>query len=46
MKASILPDTEASMKFNPKSGKIGVILMWLLGVPLPIILIFLLIRGC
>lgn len=29
-----------------RSGKISALLMWLLGIPLPIILIFLLIRGC
>lgn len=33
-------------KRNPSKGKISVILMWLLGVPLPIILIILLMQGC
>ena len=28
------------------SGKIGWILLWLLGVPIPILLILFLIRGC
>jgi hypothetical protein len=37
------------MKLNhyaPKSGKIGWILLWLLGVPIPVLLIFFLLRGC
>jgi len=29
-----------------RSGKIGYILLWLLGVPLPILFLFFLIRGC
>ncbi|AHF90851.1 hypothetical protein OPIT5_12180 [Opitutaceae bacterium TAV5] len=28
------------------AGKIGWILLWLLGVPLPVLLIFFLLRGC
>jgi hypothetical protein len=31
---------------QPKAGRISVILMWLLGIPLPIILIIFLIQGC
>jgi hypothetical protein len=31
---------------NVESGKIGWILLWLIGVPIPILLIFFLIRGC
>jgi hypothetical protein len=27
-------------------GKIGYILLWLLGVPIPVLLLFFLIRGC
>lgn len=27
-------------------GKIGWILLWLLGIPIPILLIFFLLRGC
>ena len=45
------------MKINPSSrrfadhwkaapGKIGWILLWLIGVPIPILLIFFLLRGC
>lgn len=29
-----------------QSGKIGYILLWLLGVPIPILLIVYLLRGC
>ena len=29
-----------------QSGKIGYILLWLLGVPIPILLIIYLLRGC
>lgn len=28
------------------SGKVGWILLWLLGIPIPILLIFFLLRGC
>jgi len=28
------------------SGKIGWILLWVLGIPIPILLIFFLLRGC
>jgi hypothetical protein len=31
---------------NSRQGKIGWIILWLLGVPLPILLILFLIRGC
>ena len=29
-----------------ESGKIGWILLWLVGVPIPVLLIFFLLRGC
>jgi hypothetical protein len=29
-----------------RSGKIGYILLWLLGIPIPILLIIFLLRGC
>jgi len=34
--------------FNRKSeeGKVGWVLLWALGVPIPILLIFFLLRGC
>jgi len=31
---------------SDRSGKIGWILLWLLGVPLPILLILFVLRGC
>ncbi len=41
------------MKQNPKhdprafgAGKIGWIFLWLIGVPVPLLLIFFLLRGC
>lgn len=29
-----------------KSGKVGWVLLWLLGVPIPVLLILFLLRGC
>lgn len=31
---------------NWRSGKIGWVLLWLLGVPIPILLVLFLLRGC
>jgi hypothetical protein len=31
---------------TPQRGKIGWILLWLLGVPIPVLLFLFLIRGC
>jgi hypothetical protein len=31
---------------SPRPGKVGWILLWLLGVPIPVLLILFLIRGC
>jgi len=31
---------------NKEEGKIGWILLWLLGIPLPILLVLYLLRGC
>lgn len=31
---------------HQQEGKIGYILMWLLGIPLPILLLIYLLRGC
>jgi hypothetical protein len=33
-------------RWNSESGKVGWILLWLLGVPIPILLILFLLRGC
>jgi len=31
---------------NSTEGKIGWILLWLLGIPLPVLLLFFVLRGC
>jgi hypothetical protein len=31
---------------NSEEGKVGWVLLWLLGVPIPILLILFLLRGC
>ncbi len=31
---------------NKEEGKIGWILLWLLGIPIPILLVLYLLRGC
>lgn len=31
---------------NAQRGKIGYILMWLLGIPIPILIVIFLVRGC
>lgn len=31
---------------NPEAGAIGWILLWLIGIPIPILILFFLIRGC
>jgi hypothetical protein len=36
----------AMRKLTERSGKVGYILMWLLGIPIPILLIIFLLRGC
>ncbi len=33
-------------KLNDQSGKIGWILLWALGIPIPVLLFFFVIRGC
>jgi hypothetical protein len=33
-------------KFSTEKGAIGYILMWLLGIPIPILLAIFLLRGC
>jgi hypothetical protein len=43
---------QTQLAFNPgaamskRTGKLGWILLWLLGVPLPILFILFLLRGC
>lgn len=31
---------------NTEAGKIGWILLWLLGIPIPVLLVLFLLRGC
>jgi len=31
---------------NSEKGKIGWILLWLLGIPIPILVLFYILRGC
>lgn len=31
---------------NSEEGKIGWILLWLLGIPIPVLLVFFFLRGC
>jgi hypothetical protein len=31
---------------KPEEGKVGWVLLWLLGVPIPVLLILFLLRGC
>jgi hypothetical protein len=37
---------ERAMKLQSESGKIGYILLWLLGLPIPILLAIYVLRGC
>lgn len=44
-------ETDSDMKqstsaTNSRSGKVGWLLLWLLGVPIPLLLILFLLRGC
>jgi hypothetical protein len=33
-------------RLQPQEGKIGWLLLWLLGVPIPLLLLLFLLRGC
>lgn len=35
-----------SQQTDERSGKLGWILLWLLGVPIPVLVILFLVRGC
>lgn len=37
---------EPSMRQRPSTGKIGWVLLWLLGIPLPVLLLLYVLRGC
>ena len=45
MKTNPSSDREAG-RWKMASGKIGWILLWLIGVPIPILLVLFLLRGC
>ncbi|MBX3743169.1 MAG: hypothetical protein KF712_19445 [Akkermansiaceae bacterium] len=45
MKTTTSP-TRRSRVWKTESGKIGWILLWLIGVPIPVLLVFFLLRGC
>jgi hypothetical protein len=38
--------TRLKQKLARQEGKIGWILLWLLGVPIPVLLVLFLLRGC
>lgn len=37
---------KAFKKFGNQAGAIGYILLWLIGIPIPILILIFLIRGC
>ena len=40
------PEVDSRIRRKSKEGKIGWALLWLMGVPIPILLVFFLLRGC
>lgn len=38
--------TRLKQKLAQQEGKIGWILLWLLGIPIPVLLVLFLLRGC
>jgi hypothetical protein len=46
MKANPNPSQNRIFSSHHLSGKVGWILLWLIGVPVPLLLIFFLLRGC
>jgi hypothetical protein len=40
------PGLSGLLKYGREQGKVGWILLWLLGVPIPVLLVLFLIRGC
>jgi hypothetical protein len=38
--------TRVKERFKAASGKVGWVVLWLLGIPIPILLVLFLIRGC
>ena len=41
-----LPEVQRYFRRKSKEGKIGWALLWLMGVPLPVLALFFLLRGC
>lgn len=40
------PGLANMLKYGREQGKVGWILLWLLGVPIPVLLVLFLVRGC
>ena len=40
------PDKSLGPMFRKERGGIGYVLLWLLGVPIPVLILFALLRGC
>jgi hypothetical protein len=46
MKTPSQPKQNQLLHFGNHPGKIGWILLWLIGIPIPVLLVLFLIRGC
>jgi len=46
IKAPYLSERAAAVMQRTQAGKAGYILLWLLGVPIPILFLIFLLRGC
>lgn len=46
MKTNPNPNRAGIFTLRHQPGKIGWILLWLIGIPIPVLLIFFLLRGC
>lgn len=40
------PGLSARFKAHREQGKIGWVLLWLIGIPVPVLLVLFLLRGC
>lgn len=40
------PGLHRLLNYRREQGKVGWILLWLLGVPIPVLLVLFLVRGC
>lgn len=40
------PGLHRMLNYGRQQGKVGWILLWLLGIPIPVLLVLFLIRGC